>query len=740
MKERMTSPGVRGLPVIGAPQLAMMAAARFYGVDLDPSDFWDARGAPLDSAPSLSAWARESGLWSRAVRLRWRHLMRMADAGPVVLLFADGGAGVMNGVNAERTAILVRDAAAPVESPLVAIDELSLSTLWAGDTVLIRAHRSVGRSESTFSLGWLVRLVMHERRSLRDVGIASLTLSFLTIFPPILIMTVVDKVLIHQSYSTLELLAVILGIGVVFETVLGHARRLIVLIVGSRIDTQLNLHVFDRLMNLSLDYFERHPSGETMHKIGQTQKIREFLTGRLLATFLDIFTLLVLLPFLFYLNATLAFLVVGCATMILLIIFAFLRPLRTVYSRVVATENAKYAALGETILGIKTVKSLANEPQRRELWDHRVAEASVWRLAFGRLSNWPQSMIVSIERFMSYGVILIGAELALVNGTFLVGGLFAFMMLSTRLAQPLVGLARLIEEYEGFRTAVSEAASVVNQHAEENPPLGGLRPQFGGAISLEDVGFSYRNTRLAALDGISFSVPEGTMLGVAGRSGSGKSTLARLLQGISREYSGLLKLDGCELRDINLRHLRSSFGVVLQDNFLFRGTIHDNITAGRPGLTLKDVVRAARLAGAEEFIERLPNGYQAQIEEGSPNLSGGQRQRIAIARALVTDPRLLILDEATNALDPESEAIVNDNLRRIAAGRTMVIVSHRLSSLTKCDQIVVLEKGKLLDIAPHRLLLERCAAYRQLWTQQNQHLENQGLPHGTFGPTLVASL
>jgi ATP-binding cassette subfamily B protein len=199
--------------------------------------------------------------------------------------------------------------------------------------------------------------------------------------------------------------------------------------------------------------------------------------------------------------------------------------------------------------------------------------------------------------------------------------------------------------------------------------------------------------------------------------------LARLLQGINRDYSGFLKIDGNDVREINLRHLRQSLGVVLQDNFLFRGSIRDNITAGRPNLTVDDVVRAARLAGAEEFIECMSNGYETLIEEGSPNLSGGQRQRLAIARALITDPRILILDEATSALDPESEALLNANLLRIAYGRTIVIVSHRLSSLIDCERILVLEKGKSIDIAPHAILLGRCAIYRQLWNQQNRHLD-----------------
>jgi ABC-type bacteriocin/lantibiotic exporter with double-glycine peptidase domain len=227
------------------------------------------------------------------------------------------------------------------------------------------------------------------------------------------------------------------------------------------------------------------------------------------------------------------------------------------------------------------------------------------------------------------------------------------------------------------------------------------------------------------------------MLGVVGRSGSGKSTLTRLLQGINREYSGHLKIDGSDLREINLTYLRRSLGVVMQDNFLFRGTVRDNVIAGRPGLTLEDAVRAARLAGAEEFIELLPKGYETWIEEGSANLSGGQRQRLAIARALVTDPRILILDEATSALDPESEALVNANLMRIAAGRTMVIVSHRLSSLVHCDRILVMDRGRAVDMGPHRELVERCAVYRQLWLQQHRHMDGLGARRPTLKPVVA---
>ncbi len=698
---------------------AVIVAARHYGMELDPQEFHGA-AEDVPTSNALTAWLRNSGMWVRQARLRWRDLMKLNDAGPVVLLFTDGGAGLAAGVNSKHNVVLVKD---PHGGNAVPVDELRLSEVWAGDVLLLRAERGVAEADAPFTLSWLVRLVMGERRSLRDIGFASLTLSVLTIFPPLLVMTVVDRVLTHRSISTLVLLATILGIAVVYETFLGHARRLIVLTVGTKMDTKLNLHLFNRLLRLPLDYFERHPAGETMHKIGHVYKIREFLTGKLLSTFLDLITLVVLLPFLFYLNTLLAGMVLTCSGLIMLVIFASLRPLRKVFVEVSAAETDRASVLGETIFGIKTVKSLAIEPERKSLWDERVARAGKARMRFGRLASWPQTIITPLERFMSIGVVLIGAYMALSDTTgYAAGALFAFMMLSMRVAQPLVGLAKLFEDYEEVGAAIGEASSVLNRP--------GLRPRIAGAITFDDVSFTYPGAKTPALERVSFQVPAGSMLGIVGRSGSGKSTIARLLQGINGEFTGFVKIDGNDLRSINLRHLRRSFGVVLQDNFLFRGSVRDNIIAARSGLTMADAVRAARLAGAEDFIERMPGGYETIIEEGSPNLSGGQRQRLAIARALITDPPVLILDEPTSALDPESEALVNANILRIGRNRTTVIVSHRLSSLTKCDQILVMDKGSVLDIASHPVLLERCALYRQLWAQQTGHLDHkQGTRH-----------
>ena len=712
---------------------AVVAAARHHGVEMRAADFRAKFDEAIPSPASLAAWARDAGLYAKADRLRWKSLFRLQGTQnpppPVILLLNDGSAALMIGADVKRNVVWLRDPRNGVSNEPVPVDELRLSGVWGGETLLIRPLRSQSEADKPFNLSWLMGLVLLERRSLRDVSIASITLSALTIVPPLLVMTVVDRVVVHRSMSTLVLLGTILLITTLYEMLLGYARREIVQVVSARVDAKLNLHVFNRLLGLPLDYFEKTPAGQTNYRLAQIWKVREFLTGKLMGTFLDMFTLVFLLPLLFWMEPTLAWIVLVCAAIIAGVIMAFLPALRVIVGKQTNAESNKGTTMVETVHGIRTIKSLALEPQRKAEWDERSAIAGQLKLQGGRMANWPQTIINPIEGFIQRGVILVGAYIALNDQTGIaVGGLIAFMMLGSRVTQPLVGLARLIEDFEDVRASIGQVGLVLNNPTETAAMQGGMRPRLEGEVEFQDLTFSYPGTKTPALDKVNFKIPAGTMLGIVGRSGSGKSTVTRLLQGINREYNGFLKVDGIELREINLTHLRRSFGVVLQDNFLFRGTVRDNITAGRPGLTLDDVVRAARLAGAEEFIERLPAGYDTFIEEGSANLSGGQRQRLAIARAVIADPKLMILDEATSALDPESEALVNANLTRLGKGRTMVIVSHRLSSLIDCDLIMVMDKGSVIDMAPHKTLLDRCSIYRTLWAQQNRHMDGAKAP------------
>ena len=286
---------------------------------------------------------------------------------------------------------------------------------------------------------------------------------------------------------------------------------------------------------------------------------------------------------------------------------------------------------------------------------------------------------------------------------------------------PLVQVVGLIHEYQQVIISVKMLGDVMN-HPRERKSSSGLRPLINGRISLEQVTFRYPGIPTAALDAIDLDIKSGEVVGIVGRSGSGKSTLAKLLQGLYPPQVGIIKLDGADIREIDLAFMRQNIGVVLQDSFMFKGSIRDNIAMTKSTASFEEIVTAAQAAGADEFIEQLPNGYETELEEGASNLSGGQRQRLSIARAILPQPKILILDEAASALDPESESIFMRNLSEISKGKTVIIISHRLSTLVNVDKIVFLERGKILDAAPHNELLGRCKPYANLWNQQNGHL------------------
>jgi ATP-binding cassette, subfamily B, bacterial HlyB/CyaB len=429
-------------------------------------------------------------------------------------------------------------------------------------------------------------------------------------------------------------------------------------------------------------------------------------------------------PVLFVLNWKLACLVIGLALLVLGIYTAYLPALRRRHGAVIKAEQNMASHQVESIYGIRTVKSLSLDGLKRRQRDQRVADVIEAHQAFDRLANAPQTLVTPLERLIYSGSFFFGCYMALSDPTGAsIGAVVAFAMLSGRVASPIVQLASVINSFEHARGALSEVASVMNVAPEEGRSGVGLKLPMSGRVLFQDVRFRYSQAAPYALDGVSFEISQGTIFGVMGRSGSGKTTLARLLQGLNRDYEGLIKIDGMDLREMDLDHLRSNIGVVPQENFLFSGTIRDNISIARPEASFDKIVQAAQLAGAEEFIERLPDGYDTVVEEGAVNFSGGQRQRLAIARALLVDPPILILDEATSALDAESEAIVNANLMRIAKNRTVIIITHRLSSLAMADAILVLERGRFYDLGRHEELVVSCDIYRSLWSQQNRHLQ-----------------
>lgn len=718
---------------------ALAAVAHRLGVDtsLEQLSRNYAFGGAEPPTETLIAIARELGLEARSLSVKFAELPRLAKALPAILRSKDGGALLLEGVRsdpAKGTVAVVRDPAAPPDA-LVAIDEVRLAEVWEGEVILVKRRYAIADEQQPFGFSWLMGQVLRERKLFVDIAAAALISTLFALAPPFVVMIVIDRVLTSHSYSTLQVITGAILLMIVFEMALGYLRRILMEVATTRIDGRLNLYIVEKLLKLPMDYFERNPTGQTMSKIGQMWKVRNFLTGQLFGAFLDAVPLLGLIPALLILEWRLSMWVFALTGGISLIVYLYVNPIAVRFGRVVRAEQVKGAHLTETIYGMRTIKSLALEGRRRHEWDVRVAEATAARHALGMMTNYPQTFILPLERLIYSGSILLGAYMVLAKPDAMnTGVLIAFGMLAMRLAQPLVQIARLQQDMGEVRAAIAEVASILNTPAEEGGTGSGMRLPIKGDISFKDIRFRYSPQAPYALDGVSFEVPRGTMIGVMGRSGSGKTTITRLLQRLHSGYEGMIKIDGMDLREIDLNHLRTNIGVVPQENFLFSGTIRENIGMARPNATLADIVRAAQIAGAEEFIERMPRGYDTVLEEGAVNLSGGQRQRLAIARALLINPPILVLDEATSALDAESEAIVNANLRRIAQGRTVVSISHRLSMLVEADAILVMERGKVYDIGTHEELLQRCDIYKHLWYQQNRHAE----PKAAHPPIAIA--
>jgi ATP-binding cassette subfamily B protein len=685
--------------------------------------------------------ARGCGLKAKSVRLDWNGLAGLRRALPAIVRLKTGAWLVLEDVRQsdEASWVRLRDPRGG-EQAVFQIDRFRFEEGWSGDVVLARRDYDIKDEEQPFDFGLIASLIFRERALVRDLCISAFFLSMFALAPIFFWRILSDKVIYYHSMSTFTVVCLVMGLIIVLETIFTFLRGYLLQVITARVDVRLSEYMFDKVLHLPIEFFERRQVGLITRDMNEIYRIRSFLTGQLFGTLLDSMTLLFFLPVMFAYSFVLTSMVLVCCALIVGWLLFMLPRYRKAYGAVLAAEGERGAFLVQSIAGIRTIKSLALEPRQRSQWDVFISRIAKLRMKEGFVANLVQTGVKPLERLAVNGTFAYGVYIAMTtNDPVFIGSLFIFIMLSQRVAAPLMQMAQLVNQLDEARGAVAIVGDMVNRAPEAGRSHHGVRSPLLGHVEFSNVRFTYPGGNSPAILDLSFDVPVGTTLGVVGRSGSGKTTVTRLLQRLHPDYEGLIKIDGIDVRSYDLAHLRRSLGVVLQENYLFSGTIRENITAAKSDATFDEVCRAARLAGAEEFIDRLPQGYDTWIYEGSPNLSGGQRQRLAIARALIVDPRILILDEATSALDPDSEAIVNANIKRIAQGRTVIVISHRLSSLVNSDAIMVLEQGALLDVGAHAELLERCEIYRTLWNQQNGHIEaamrNKHLTRGPFHAT-----
>ena len=702
----------------------LTAIAQHHGIQINPERLIDDYALTAEEPkPSLVLRiASDIGMKARNDKLSWTGLLGQGGVFPLIARLANGNGVIVVGVRGEGddASIAILDPLEDVANVLL-LNQQQFCSRWEGDVVFVKRHHRLTDPNQPFSLRWFIPEILKQKTAFRDIAITAGCMHLLALSSPIFFQLVIDKVLVHQSQSTLWVLGVGIIIALAFDSTFGYLRQMLTLAATNKIDIRLTRRTFSHLLSLPIDYFETTTAGVITRHMQQLDRIRGFLTGRLFFTVLDATALLIFMPILFTYSVKLAMITLAftavIAGLVAAMVPAFQRRLQALY----AVEGKRQSMLVETVHGMRTVKALAIEPAQRKEWDQRSADSISMHFRVGQISITGNSVTDFLGKLLPVVIIVVGAQ-DVFDQTLTVGSLIAFQMITGRVTGPLIAIVGLVNEYQETALSVKMLGEVMNRAPEGRTGAGGLRNKLNGNITFEDVTFRYPNAANLALDRASFSIPAGTVIGVVGRSGSGKTTLTKLIQGLYPVEEGIIRFDGIDAREFELSHLRRQIGVVLQENFLFRGTVRENITATKPDASFEEIVAAADAAGASEFIERLPQGFDTMLEENASNLSGGQKQRLSIARSLLAKPRILILDEAASALDPESEAIFISNLSRIAVGRTVVMISHRLSTLVNADMIMVMQQGQLVDKGRHEELLTRCDTYQHLWNQQTSHL------------------
>jgi len=596
--------------------------------------------------------------------------------------------------------------------------EEDLAERWSGRLILMTTREAIAGARRTFDLTWFLPFLVKYRKPLLQVLVASFVIQIVALISPIFFQVIIDKVLVHGTLSTLDVLAVGLAAVFVWEVLLGSGRQWLLSHTTSRVDAELGASLFRHMLNLPLTYFETRRVGDTIARVRELETIREFLTGPALGVGLDLLFTIVFLAVMYLYSPLLTLVVALSLPLYGLITWAVVPPLRRRLDEKFDRGADSQAFLVESVSTIRTLKSMAVEPRMRGDWERKLAAYVRSGFRVMRLAVWGSGAVQLVSKLTTVAILYIGAK-QVIGGFLTVGGLVAFNMLASRVASPILRLAQLAQDVQQVKISIARLGDVLNAEPEpEHDPGRAALPSLEGRIRFQRVRFRYSSESPEVLRGIDLDIEPGEMIGVVGPSGSGKSTFTSLIQRLHVPTQGRVLVDGVDLVLVDPAWLRRQIGVVLQENELLNRSVRDNIALADPLAPMERVIEAARLAGAHAFILELPYGYDTPLEERGRNLSGGQRQRIAIARALISDPRILILDEATSALDAESEEIIQANLSGIAQGRTVIIVAHRLSAVRGADRIITIEQGEITEAGTHQELLSAGGRYADLHRRQ----------------------
>ncbi|MCM1101533.1 MAG: type I secretion system permease/ATPase [Clostridium sp.] len=691
--------------------LCFLILAKYLNVNVPGEEEERFRDA-ADTQYQLLRLARKLDLKAKAGRLHPKKLRKLSP--PFIAERRDGEYLIVLNLQGDKVTILDPGKGSPE-----VIDERDFPGKLSGWCLLLGKKRRTGEETGErFGFRWFIPTILRFKKQFICVLIAVFTVQIIGILTPLMTQVVVDKVLSHHAVSTLHTIAVGILIAYIYELVISLAKNYLFVHTTNRIDVLLSAKLFHHLFALPLRYFESRRVGETVARVGELDTIRAFLTGTPLSSLIDLGFVTVYVVVLYFYSVPLA-VIVTASIPVFALLSLVVTPLfkRSLDEKFAAGANAQ-SFLVESVTGIQTVKSFALEENFEEKWGDLQADyvkagykTSMISSASGSVANFVRSVVDLI-------VLVQGAQLV-IAGTLSIGQLVAFRMLASRVSGPVLRLVQLWQEYQQASLSVERIGDIFNSPVElTGRNAAQTMPELQGRIRFEKVWFRYRADTADVLKGMSFEILAGRIVGLVGRSGSGKSTVSKLIQRLYIPQNGRISIDGMDLSVLNPVFLRDRIGVVLQENFMFNGSVAENICIHCPGRSIEEIMEAAKIAGAHDFIMELQEGYDTVIGEKGVSLSGGQKQRVAIARAIIHDPKILIFDEATSALDYESERIIQNNMREICRGRTVLIIAHRLSTLRIADEIMVMERGEIVERGDHETLLERDGLYAYLYHQQ----------------------
>ena len=707
------------IPLFGGGFMAVAQLASHHGVLASAAQLSHETGLG-DVPPTADDLARSAigiGLKARVVRDPTLKRLKTIPV-PAIIKVKDGTWAVFGvetdpGLYRVIDPVTRRQLQLPIEDVLARIDR---------DVILIGKSAELSVEQLKFGLSWFVPALKRYRKPFVHVLVTSFFINLLALATPLVFQLVVDKVLVSKSYSTLVVVILAMVLISFFSGILKYLRAYVLNHTSNRIDVELGAKLYAHLVRLPISYFDRRPAGIIVTRAREIETVRRFLTDQSLTSVIDLMFLFIYIAVLMLYSAKLTLVIL----LLIPVYFGISVLMKPAYRRRLKDKFRRWSKaqqlLVETVVGIQTIKASAVEPIFQKLWEERLSlyvKAGFRSIMLGTVTQTGIQFVTNLQTAL---VLFFGTQLV-ISGTMTVGGLIAFSMIGQRVTQPILRSAQLYQGFQEVQVSLEHLADILDAPVERQPSSLQSLPVPRGEIQLRNVSFRYRPELPEALSKVSLHVAPGEVVGIVGPSGSGKSTLTKLVQRFHGPTSGDILLDGIDIAQVDPTWLRRQLGVVLQENFLFNQTVHDNIALANPSMSRAQVVRVSRLAGADEFVSKLPQGYDTMIEERGANLSGGQRQRIAIARALATDPRILIFDEATSALDYESERIIRENMEQIARGRTVIIIAHRLAAVRHCDRIVGMIHGEITEVGTHdELIRHRDGLYARLWSLQTDQV------------------